>query len=642
MLRVVVRSGDRVGAEAVLEPDSPPLIVGRGPDCGLRLPEPHVSSRHGRFEHDGEAFLFRDLMSTNGSYLRRGSSEVTVGAAGVESVRLEDGDVILVGDRDKPVVLEIRLDDQDDDSRDVLAIRKIDDLPSLTMAVSRRPDRIAVLYRVSLEISKSGVDLGQVLDNTAKAIVEVVPKITHIGIFLEEDGRFVKVLGRVLDPSCPDPEEEARALRLSRTLLARVRKERAAILASNAAKEFSSSHSIARARILSTLCVPLWDGDQIIGLIQADNRTVAGTFDESDLEVLTVLASQLSLSLRNARLYAKLQRAEAAARREAGYLKSRERSERTLIIGDSPAMRRVLELVDRVKDTPVPVCILGETGTGKELIARKIHYESDRAERLFVAQNMAALPDSLLESELFGHKRGAFTGADRDKKGLFELADGGTIFLDEIGDISPALQAKLLRVIQEGEVRPVGSNRTLRVDVRIISATHRDLEAEVQAGRFRHDLFYRLMVFPIHLPPLRERREDIPLLARFFLGRYSKELKRPEPSLSPAALDVLTAYSWPGNIRELENEIQRLVIYGAEGGLILPEHLSPRVRQTAAAIGSLEPGGGTLKEMVAEVERVIISRTLEKTGGNKTKAAAILGLTREGLHKKMNKLGFVR
>jgi len=657
MLTLTVTSGDSRGRTVRLQPDSAALLVGRGGECGLQLGDTHVSTRHGRIEFDGSSWCFRDLLSTNGSVLLRAGVQRRIDASCGSEVELQDGDRLLLGDPERAVVLAICEEEGEEEPRDVLALRRVSELPSLTVQVGREPARLAALYRLAQQVGR-GLDLGEVLEQAARTIQELLPQTTHLAVFLREGERFVRALGRVMDPAgggsapalvdlgCepdlgPLPGEEGAELHLSRTLLRQVLSEKAAVLASNAAEQFSGSHSIACARIRSTLCVPLWSEEEIIGLLQVDNRRVVGSFGERDLEALTVLAAQLSLAVGNARLFTRLRLAEEAARKEAGFLRAQERQQRRMILGESPTMRRVMELVARVRDTKVPVCVLGETGTGKELIARAIHDEGERRERLFVAQNMAALPDSLLESELFGHKKGAFTGADRDKKGLFETADGGTIFLDEIGELSPALQAKLLRVLQEGEIRPVGATASKPVDVRVISATHRDLEAEVEAGRFRQDLYYRLLVFPIKLPPLRERREDLPLLVRHFLERYSVELKRPPVSISPDALQQLTGYSWPGNIRELENEVQRLVIYGAEGGLVLPEHLSTRISQTASTLERLDPRPGTLKEMVAEVERVLVSRALRDAGGNKSQAARVLGLTREGLHKKLNKLGVV-
>jgi Nif-specific regulatory protein len=285
------------------------------------------------------------------------------------------------------------------------------------------------------------------------------------------------------------------------------------------------------------------------------------------------------------------------------------------------------------------VLIEGETGTGKELIASAVHYGSPRRDKLFVAQNCAALPENLLESELFGHKRGAFTGATEDKKGLFELADGGTLFLDEIGEMPLSLQAKLLRALQEGEIRPVGATATKKVDVRIVGATNRDLEKEVAAGRFREDLFYRLRVFPLRLPPLRERREDVPLLAGHFLERYGREFGKPATGFSQQAMEVLQSYAWPGNVRELENEVQRLVIQLEPNEFVQPEHLSPRIRQVENLIVRVHPAKGTLREMMDQVEKWILLEALREHDQNKSATAKTLGITREGLHKKLKSLG---
>jgi Nif-specific regulatory protein len=256
-----------------------------------------------------------------------------------------------------------------------------------------------------------------------------------------------------------------------------------------------------------------------------------------------------------------------------------------------------------------------------------------------VAQNCSALPEGLLESELFGHVKGAFTGADRNKKGLFELADGGTMFLDEVGEAPPAIQAKLLRVLQEGEIWPVGAPRPRTVDVRTVSATHRDLERMVRDGTFRQDLFYRLHVFPVRMPALRERREDVPLLARHFLERYAREFGRQISGFVPDALDRLAAYDWPGNVRELQNEIQRALINRTEGDLVLLEDLSPRVLGRSGLSESGELPRGNLKDMMDTVERLLLTRALREHGHNKTRTAETLGMTREGLHKKLARFG---
>ncbi len=306
------------------------------------------------------------------------------------------------------------------------------------------------------------------------------------------------------------------------------------------------------------------------------------------------------------------------------------------IIGQSEAMQEVFRLMRKVIPTDTTVLITGETGTGKELIARAIHYNGPRKHKLFVTQNCAALPDTLLESELFGHTRGAFTGAVTDKKGLFEIADGGTIFLDEIGDTSPAFQQRLLRVLQEGEIRPLGAAKTIKVNVRVISATNRDLYSLVRAGKFREDLYYRLNVFQINVPPLRERREDIPLLAEHFLKKYRRKLKKNIPGIDREAMKVLLTAPFPGNVRELENEIERAVTLADEGKPLTADLFSLRI-QPGSAGTPLVPLEGSLKEIVESIERQLILEKLNEFRGNITHAARALGLSRVGLQKKIKR-----
>lgn len=309
------------------------------------------------------------------------------------------------------------------------------------------------------------------------------------------------------------------------------------------------------------------------------------------------------------------------------------------IIGNSPAMQQVFRLMKKVIPTDTTVLLIGDTGTGKELVARAIHFNGPRKDKLFAAQNCAALPDSLLESELFGHVKGAFTGAVADKKGLFELADGGTIFLDEIGDTSPEFQKRLLRVLQEGEINPLGSEKTVRVDVRVISATNQDLQQAIREGRFREDLFYRLNVFPIRLPSLRERREDIPLLVNYFLKKYSLKLGKRIRGISEEAMALLVRADFPGNVRQLENTIERAVTLAEDNGLLTPELVSfdaqvfPEQLVVPEGTGDKKP----LKEAVAELERAEIILALQKSRGNVSAAARTLGLSRMGLLKKLQR-----
>ncbi len=305
------------------------------------------------------------------------------------------------------------------------------------------------------------------------------------------------------------------------------------------------------------------------------------------------------------------------------------------IIARSQPMQEVLKMVARVVETEATVLILGESGTGKELIARAIHYNSGRKNGPLVVVNCPSIPDNLLESELFGHVKGAFTGATRDRRGKFEQANGGTIFLDEIGDLKPELQAKLLRVLQERVIERVGGDRPIEVDVRILAATNRNLEKLVQEGVFREDLYYRLSVFPIRIPPLRERREDIPHLAQYFLNKFgsSKRMR-----ISPEAMDALMAYDWPGNVRELENVMERATIL-ADGGVIgldvLPAHV---VHGRKAEPGASDGGTGDVHSL-AEIEKEAILNALNKCHGNQTAAAKMLGIPRHVLIYRMKKLG---
>jgi len=309
------------------------------------------------------------------------------------------------------------------------------------------------------------------------------------------------------------------------------------------------------------------------------------------------------------------------------------------IIASSSAMARVLYRVERAIDSTAGVLIEGETGTGKEVIARAIHLNGPRRERPFIAQNCAALPENLLESELFGVVRGAFTGADRDRKGLFEEANGGSMFLDEIGELALHLQAKLLRVLQEQEIRPLGSARTRRVDVRIIAATNLDLEQAAADGRFRKDLFYRLAVLPIRMPPLRDRREDIPWLAEHFLRIYAQREGKHVRGFEPEVLSLFERYEWPGNVRELENEVHRLIAFCPEGEKIGIGLVSERLRGFRAPYQGLVDDRSPLRDILDRVEARVVADRLELQKGNKTATAESLGINRETLYQKIAKHG---
>jgi len=312
----------------------------------------------------------------------------------------------------------------------------------------------------------------------------------------------------------------------------------------------------------------------------------------------------------------------------------------TTIVGDSRAMQEILALVHRVAPTKATVLISGESGTGKELIARAIHSLSPRAAKPFISVNVAALTETLLESELFGHERGAFTHAVAMRKGRFELADGGTLFLDEVAEMTPALQVKLLRVLQEMEFERVGGTRTIKVDVRVVAATNKDLKEEVEAGRFREDLFYRLNVVHLKIPPLRQRPEDIPPLAHHFLRKYAQENARGQIHLSPEALTVLSRYSWPGNVRELENVMERAVILCSNNIITpqdLPAELAGERREPAPDLGQMLPLHLPLPEALERIEEQMIRRALEQAGNVQVRAAELLGITKSLLQYKLKK-----
>lgn len=306
-------------------------------------------------------------------------------------------------------------------------------------------------------------------------------------------------------------------------------------------------------------------------------------------------------------------------------------------IGSSPSMQHIYKLVRKVKDTPTTVLLLGETGTGKEMLAKMIHFNSNRKEKLFVAQNCGAIPDTLLQSELFGHVKGSFTGAINDRIGLFEQASKGTIFLDEIGDTSQAFQLGLLRVLQEEEVKPVGSAINKKVDVRVIAATNKNLEKDVEEGRFREDLYYRLNVFPIKIPPLRERKEDIPELIKFFVNKYSERISKKINGFETSIINTLSSATFQGNVRELENEIERMVTMADNNAIITRNLLSEKFLSSENIYPKVFKNISELKPAIFHLEKTLISNALSKTKGNILKSAVILGISRVGLHKMLSR-----
>jgi Nif-specific regulatory protein len=382
---------------------------------------------------------------------------------------------------------------------------------------------------------------------------------------------------------------------------------------------------------LSFLCVPIKINYKTIGALSVDKLHQDLDLDR-DLRLLTIIASIIAQTVNNLLL---IDREKERLQNENLKLKGQlqERYQVGNIIGSSGRMREVFEMIERVAKSNATILIRGESGTGKEMVASALHYNSLRADKPFIKVNLAALPETLVESELFGHERGAFTGAMQRKQGRFELAQGGTIFLDEIGDLSLNVQLKLLRVIQEREFTRLGGTATLKADIRLLAATHRDLEQAVASGVFREDLYYRLNVFPIYLPPLRERMADIPALSEHFLLKYAEEHAKPVQRLSAPALDLLMQYPWPGNVRELENIIERAVLVCDED-TILSVHLPPTLQRQ-------EPGGNRrgLSAQVEHLERELIAEALRQTRGNQSQAAQILDTSLRILGYKIKQYG---
>ncbi|HUW82733.1 MAG TPA: sigma 54-interacting transcriptional regulator [Phycisphaerae bacterium] len=373
----------------------------------------------------------------------------------------------------------------------------------------------------------------------------------------------------------------------------------------------------------SLIAAPMIHNEQVIGVVEVMNKADGSEFSDAELSLLQVFANLAASGATHAQAHHKLKNEATALRTVvAGEEK---------IVGQSPALQQVLNLARRVAASNATVLLLGETGTGKELIARYIHHVSPRNESAFIAVNCAALPETLLESELFGHEKGAFTGAVSQKVGRFELADGGTIFLDEIGDISPAIQIKLLRVLQERQFVRVGGTQTVVSDVRVIAATNRNLQQAIEGGDFRQDLYYRLNVFPIDLPPLRHRLEDVPPLIEHFIGHAAGQLAVPVPKVSDDAMAALTAHQWPGNIRELQNIVERAVLL-ADGQVIEPEHLPRELAATqppASATG--DPAS------LWDYEKALIVKALTDAKWNQSKAARALGISRDNLRYRIKK-----
>jgi two-component system response regulator HydG len=514
----------------------------------------------------------------------------------------------------------------------------------------RRRRRLEVLARLP-RVFGASLDVKDVFDRLAEAVRPVLDfDVISAGLF-GPGGRDMEFLGRVDDdPSITMPAR----LPLDHFSFAPRIEAGDTVLSRDVRVDLDPSRPGDRLIIeighRANLVAPLWFGEQVGGFLFFGKRT-PNWFDQADLEIATGIAAQVVLAVQHQRLAEEQQRL-AVAEEQARKLKQRLASLRNelgerygfhQILGRSPALRATLARAEKVAPTETTVLLTGESGTGKELVARAIHYASPRAEGPFLAVNCAALTETLLESELFGHEKGAFTGADRQKAGRFELAAGGTLFLDEVGELSPAVQAKLLRVVQERQFERVGGRATLRADVRIITATNRNLEQAVAAGQFREDLFYRLNVFTVHLPTLCERGDDVLLLAEHFVREQAPQFGRANTGLSREARDALLAHAWPGNIRELQNAVERALIM-SDGGLLTAAQLgiTPRAGRHADKIshdGGPHPETSPTAGSLPEVEKRMVLDALAKSKGNKSRAAKLLGLTRFQLYTRLKRYG---
>jgi transcriptional regulator with GAF, ATPase, and Fis domain len=466
----------------------------------------------------------------------------------------------------------------------------------------------------------AAADTGRLLDELLDALLEVTQADKGFVIVLEDGRSTVKAARNLARGSIEDAVS-----RVSDSIVQKVVRTRQPLVVADALhdQEWSSASSVVNLKLCSVMCAPLTARGEVFGVIYLGNDDVVSLFDTRALETLTVFAAQASLLLQNALLLEDLRR-ENVVLREA--VESRRYGE---LVGAGPAMREVYRRIEKVAGTDVTVLLQGETGTGKELVAREIHQRSARAAGPFVAVNCGAIPEGLMESELFGHVKGAFTGAGATRGGRFQAASGGTLFLDEIGDMPLALQVKLLRALQERAVVKVGDSRPEPVDIRVVAATNKVLEEEVRRGAFREDLFYRLHVVAIALPPLRDRGDDVLVLARWFLQRYAKEFQSRARGFAPSATAALRKHRWPGNIRELENRLKKASVL-AEGPLVTAEDLDLR-------LDDLEPVA-SLAEAVEAFRKRYVNDVLERNGQNRTKTAKDLDVDPRTIFRHLEKM----
>jgi transcriptional regulator with GAF, ATPase, and Fis domain len=605
--------------------------IGRDPNNVVAISDPSVSRKHCllRRETDGR-FQIVDLESRNGTvvngvtvkeqWLRHGD-EIATGDS-VFVFLVEEDDRVLPASRvefdDRKPTAETRVINP----KDVVYLqpdRLLRELPS-SSPLARNLSALLKISRVVHAIR----DLEELQAQLLDLIFEVVP--AGRGAILLGDGansEFNSLYARTRQAG------QHQLVRVSRTIAQHVLKENVAILGVDiaASDALRDVESLAASEVRSLLCVPLSVFERTIGCIYLDSTTSVNRFHEDHLQLMAAIAGVSAVALDNARRAQWLEQ-------ENQRLSLEIRQEQNLV-GESARVRETFQFLARVGPADSTVWIEGESGTGKELAARALHRNSHRRQKPFVAINCAAIPETLLESELFGHERGAFTGAASQKKGKLEVAEGGVVFLDEIGELAPALQVKLLRVLQEREFERVGGTHPIKIDVRVIAATNRDLDDAVRKKEFRQDLYYRLAVVKLTMPPLREHREDIPMLTRHFIQKNAKRCKvKPKP-VSREAMAALVSYDWPGNVRELENAIERALVMGSSDTILLEDLPESLVEQQP-------PGGmseGQYHASVKELKKQLIMNAVEQTRGNYIEAAAVLGVHPNYLHRLIRNLG---
>jgi transcriptional regulator with GAF, ATPase, and Fis domain len=567
--------------------------LGSSPECDVTLPDPLVPDSFAHIHFDGQVYTIATASRRH---------EVSINGKRRKKHRLSHDDKIVIG------AIEMRFSLMDETA-------PIEEEAAETVADL---DAYQKLYDFSARLLQKH-DLGELLHALMDAVIEITGADKGFLILMEGDNVDVKVARNLKRENIADALSQ-----LSDSIIAKVIETHRPVIISDAMNddEFSSSQSIIKLRLTSVICVPLLERGKLIGLIYVGNDTVVDLFQAEMMQVLTVFSAQASLIISNAMLMDELKVDNQQLARRLEDLHFGE------IVGTSRPMQEVFRKVEKVATTDISVLITGETGTGKELIAREIHRRSPRRDRPFVTINCGAIPENLLESELFGHVKGSFTGAVANKAGKFQSADGGTLFLDEIGEMPLNLQVKILRAIQERVVVRVGDTRPEQVDIRILAATNRELEEEIRHGRFRDDLYYRLNVVNLHLPPLRERGDDIPVIARYLLSRYGKEYDSRVKGFSPNAAVSVRKHDWPGNIREMENRIKKAVVL-AEGNLIGPEDLGLSA-DTLPAILSL----AAAKD---KFQRDYINEVLALNNGNRTKTARDLGVDPRTIFRHLEK-----